>query len=104
MRRGSRTAFPRYPGAARCRGVAAPLLLWAAGAPAGAEFAYNNADYLVLGRVIERLTRQSYEAALEARLLGPLGLANTGMMRWDRTVPHLAPTYFWRDDQNRLIA
>jgi len=70
----------------------------------GAAFAYNNADYLVLGRVIERLTGQSFEAALETRLLRPLGLANSGMARWDRIVPRLAPTYFWRDDQSRLVA
>lgn len=70
----------------------------------GTEFAYNNADYLVLGRVIERLTGQSYEAALEARILRPLGLADTGMLHWDRVLPRLAPTYFWRDDQGRLIA
>ena len=104
MRRCSRTAFPQYPVAARCCGFAAPLLYWAAGAPAGAEFAYNNADYLVLGRVVERLTRQSYEAALETRLLRPLGLSDTGMMHWDRILPHLASTYFWREDQKRLIA
>jgi CubicO group peptidase (beta-lactamase class C family) len=70
----------------------------------GTAFAYNNADYLVLGRVIERLTGQSYEQALSARILRPLGLADTGLARWDRIVPRLAPTYFWRDDQRRLVA
>jgi D-alanyl-D-alanine carboxypeptidase len=70
----------------------------------GAEFAYNNADYLVLGRVIERLTGQRYAQALETRLLRPLGLADSGMLRWDRILPRLAPTYFWRDDRNELIA
>ena len=70
----------------------------------GTAFAYNNADYLVLGRIIERLTGQSYEQALETRLLRPLGLTDTGMAHWDRIVPRLAPTYFWRDDQSRLVA
>lgn len=69
----------------------------------GTAFAYNNADYLVLGRIIERLTGQSYEQALAARILRPLGLADTGMLHWDRIVPRLAATYFWRDDQNRLV-
>lgn len=70
----------------------------------GAAFVYNNADYFVLGRIIERLTGQSYEQALDARVLRPLGLTGTGMAHWDRIVPLLASTYFWRDDQRRLIA
>lgn len=70
----------------------------------GTEFAYNNADYFVLGRIVERLTGQGYGAALETRLLRPLGLAETGLLHWDRIVPRLAPTYFWREDQRRLIA
>ena len=70
----------------------------------GTLFSYNNADYLLLGRIVERLTGQSFEAALEARILRPLGLASTGMMHWDRIVPRLAPTYFWREDQHRLAA
>lgn len=68
----------------------------------GTEFAYNNADYLLLGRIVERLTGQSFERALEERILRPFGLASTGMMHWDRIVPRLASTYYWREDQHRL--
>jgi CubicO group peptidase (beta-lactamase class C family) len=70
----------------------------------GAEFAYNNADYLVLGRIVERVTGKSYEQALAERILTPLGLTGTGMSHWGAIVPRLAPTYFWRDDERRLIA
>ena len=70
----------------------------------GAAFDYNNADYFVLGRIIERLTGRPYEEALAERILRPLGLRDTAMLRWDAIVPRLAPTYFWRDDTHRLIA
>jgi D-alanyl-D-alanine carboxypeptidase len=82
------------------------LTLCCAGASAraaGEAFDYNNADYIVLGRIIERLTGQSYEDALAARILRPLGLGDTGMMRWDRPLERLAPSYFFRDDTNTLI-
>ena len=69
----------------------------------GAAFAYNNADYFVLGRIVERLTGKTFEEALDARILGPLGLTSTGMLHWDRIVPRLAPTYFWRDDRRVLV-
>lgn len=71
--------------------------------PPGEAFAYNNADYFVLGRIVERLTGQSFEEALAARILRPLGLSSTGMLHWDRIVPRLAPTYFWRDDRRMLV-
>ena len=70
----------------------------------GRTFEYNNADYFVLGRIVERLTGKSLEAALAERILRPLGLDGTGMAHWDRIVERLAPTYFWRDDTRTLIA
>ena len=44
----------------------------------GTGFAYNNTGYVLLGWIIERVTGQSYGEALEARLLSPLGLDDTG--------------------------
>ena len=70
----------------------------------GRAFDYNNADYFVLGRIVERLTGKSFEAALAERILRPLGLDDTGMAHWDRIVERLAPTYFWRDDTRALVA
>ena len=69
----------------------------------GAKFNYNNADYFVLGRIIERLDGKSYEQALSDRILRPLGLKETGMLHWDVIVDRLAPTYFFRDDTKSLI-
>jgi D-alanyl-D-alanine carboxypeptidase len=69
----------------------------------GAEFAYNNADYIVLGKVIEAVTGQAYDEVLRARILQPLGMRDTDMLRQSAVLPRLAPTYFHRDDTGTLI-
>jgi D-alanyl-D-alanine carboxypeptidase len=70
----------------------------------GRTFDYNNADYFVLGRIVERLIGKSFEAALTERILAPLGLRGTFMAHWDTILPRLAPTYFWRDDLRVLVS
>lgn len=45
--------------------------------PAG-QFAYGNGNYIVMGAVIEALTGQAWEAAIQAELFAPLGLASAG--------------------------
>ncbi|HEX2211702.1 MAG TPA: serine hydrolase domain-containing protein [Longimicrobium sp.] len=69
----------------------------------GAAFAYNNADYIVLGKIIERVTGKPYAQVLEESILRPLALRNTGMMRHDVILPRLASTYFYPDDTGRAI-
>ena len=64
----------------------------------GTAFDYNNADYIALGRMIERLTGQSFEQALRSEILDPLELRDTGIARQAEIVPRLAPTYYWRGD------
>ena len=39
-----------------------------------AEFAYNNENYAVLGRIIERVTQQSYVDACRKRVFAPAGV------------------------------
>jgi CubicO group peptidase (beta-lactamase class C family) len=43
-------------------------------APLGAHWSYNNAGFTVAGRILELVTRQSYEVALKELVLQPLGL------------------------------
>jgi D-alanyl-D-alanine carboxypeptidase len=69
----------------------------------GSAFAYNNADYIVLGKIIERVAGKPYEQVLEERILRPLGLRETGMLRQDTVMSRLAPTYFYPDDTGRPI-
>jgi CubicO group peptidase (beta-lactamase class C family) len=46
----------------------------------GAEHAYRNVNYSLLGLVIERVSGEGYEAFLRRRLLAPAGLARTGYL------------------------
>jgi len=71
--------------------------------PPGTKFDYNNADYFVLGTIIERICGESYEEVLAERILRPIGLHDTGMLHWDAIVERLAPTYFYRGDLKILI-
>jgi CubicO group peptidase (beta-lactamase class C family) len=45
--------------------------------PPGTTFAYNNAALEVAGRIIEVVTGQTYESAVRALLIDPLGLAHS---------------------------
>ena len=45
--------------------------------PLGQYFSYNNAGFYLAGRIIEVITGQTYEAALQALVLDPLGMAES---------------------------
>lgn len=62
----------------------------------GTAFEYNNGDYVVLGKIIEAIEGRGFEAVLQTRILDPLGLRDTGMLRQEKVVPRLASTYFAR--------
>jgi D-alanyl-D-alanine carboxypeptidase len=64
----------------------------------GKVFDYNNGDYIVLGKIIERLYGKTYEQVLRDQILQPLKLDNTGMLRQSTIIDGLADTYFFRDD------
>ncbi len=51
--------------------------------PLGQLWSYNNAGFNIAGRIIEVLTKQTYETAAKQRLFGPL---------------HFTNTYFYPDD------
>jgi len=44
----------------------------------GSKYRYSNSGYFVLGAIIEQVSGESYEQQLQARILGPLGLHDTG--------------------------
>ena len=69
----------------------------------GKVFDYNNADYIILGKIIERLTAQTFDAALKERILGPLGMAESGMLYQKNVLSNLASTYFRADKAKPMI-
>jgi D-alanyl-D-alanine carboxypeptidase len=68
----------------------------------GAKFDYNNADYFLLGKIVEAITKKTFEAALQEHVLTPLKMRSSGMLRQTAIIPELANTYFFREDIHAL--
>ncbi len=68
----------------------------------GTKFDYNNADYFLLGKIVEAVTNKPFAQALREGILAPLNMKSSGMLRQTDVVPDLASTYFFRDDLNAL--
>lgn len=45
----------------------------------GSKYQYNNSGYYLLGLIIEEVTGESFETALQENILKPLGMKNTGV-------------------------
>lgn len=89
---------PYTPNQLIAKFVSGPLV-----AEPGTAFDYNNGDYIVLGRILERVSGKPFDTLLRERILAPLKLADTGMLRQHEIVPDLASTYFRRDDLDALV-
>jgi CubicO group peptidase (beta-lactamase class C family) len=70
---------------------------------AGKVFDYNNADYIILGKIIEKLTGKSFEGALKERILDRLGMTESGMLYQRNVIGNLANTYLKTDEAKPLI-
>jgi D-alanyl-D-alanine carboxypeptidase len=75
--------------------VAAPGTLWS----------YSNANYVLLGLLLERVTRRAYEDVLTRRVLRPLGLRHSFLPRRRRRLadPHLEAYVPWSDGALRAF-
>jgi D-alanyl-D-alanine carboxypeptidase len=60
----------------------------------GTVFNYNNADYVILGKIVEAVAGKPYDAVLNDMILARLGLKNTGVLG-DEVVRGLAESYLW---------
>jgi len=69
----------------------------------GKEFDYNNADFIILGKIIEKLSGKSFEKVLRKKILVPLSLTNSGMLTQNTIINGLANTYFYRNDIKKLV-
>lgn len=71
--------------------VAAKYLLESPSDGKAGTFRYINTDYIVLSAILEKVTGKSYAQLLEAEILKPLGLRDTGLLRANALVPQLTP-------------
>lgn len=59
----------------------------------GKVFRYNNAGYILLGLVIEKLSGMSYEAYVCEHIFKKLDMKQSGFYSLDEVVPHMAEGY-----------
>jgi len=64
----------------------------------GTAFDYNNAEYIILGKIIETVSGKPYEEILREKILQPLKMANSGLLSQAKIIDKLADTYFYRED------
>lgn len=61
--------------------------------PPGEKFEYSNAGYMVLGAVIERLSKQDYYTYIKEHIYAPAGMTNSGFYEPGKEIPNLAVGY-----------
>ncbi|HLO99955.1 MAG TPA: serine hydrolase domain-containing protein [Fimbriimonas sp.] len=68
----------------------------------GSKFKYNNADYYLLGCIIETLEKKSFTEVLHEKILKPLGMNDSGVDNWYFLEKNRASgyTYFQGEYQN----
>src|SRR6185436_20902384 len=59
----------------------------------GTKWRYDNSGYLLLGDIVEKVSRQSYGDFLRENFFQPLGMSNTGVYRAQLALPHEALGY-----------
>lgn len=69
----------------------------------GKVFNYNNAEYIILGKIIEQICSKTFEQVLNDNILKPLKMTNSGMLYQYNIINGLADTYFFRSDLKRLV-
>lgn len=60
----------------------------------GTKFNYNNGDYIILGKIIEKIYNKPFEQVLKEEILVPLNMHNTGFLHHDSIVQNLDEGYF----------
>ncbi|MEV6235123.1 serine hydrolase [Lentzea sp. NPDC051838] len=67
--------------------------------PLGATFSYSNAGFVLAGRVIEKLTGTTWDAAMREKLFAPLGLTRTGTLPEEALLHRAAVGHVTQDEK-----
>ena len=62
----------------------------------GAKFTYSNSNYILLGRIIEKLSGETYAEFLQKNIFTPLGMTDTGADNGAMILPQRAQGYLAR--------
>ena len=60
--------------------------------PPGTRFVYSDINFIVLAEIVARVSGVPFEQFVEDRLLGPLGMSETGFLPSSRETSKVAPT------------
>ena len=61
-------------------------------APPGQRFIYSDLGFVVLGKVVEKVTGRSLARFAQENIFSPLGMASTGFLPRPEVIPNIAPT------------
>lgn len=70
----------------------------------GKQFSYDNGDYIILGRIIEKLTGKSFAQNLKEKILKSLAMENTNMLATKDIINGLVLTYNIDDSTKMFYA
>ncbi|MEV7623580.1 serine hydrolase domain-containing protein [Actinoplanes sp. NPDC089786] len=70
--------------------------------PLEATWSYCNSGYSLAGRVIEKLTGDTWDAAVRSRLVGPLGLTRTVTLAEEAIMHRAAVGHLYEDGKNTV--
>lgn len=63
----------------------------------GTTFSYDNGDYVLLGKIIEKITGISYSENLSKKILNPLSMVNTNLLSSKDIITGLVQSYTFSD-------
>jgi CubicO group peptidase (beta-lactamase class C family) len=61
----------------------------------GQKFNYNNADYIILGAILEKVTGKTYKQLLQSEILQPLKMTSSGLIDEETVLGRLARGYVY---------
>ena len=70
----------------------------------GSKFSYCNSGYMLLGFILEDVSKKKWEQLMHERILGPLGMTNSGFDFAALKNPNKATGYFVMDGKNNTPA
>lgn len=60
----------------------------------GTKFNYSNGDFILLGRIIEKIYNKPFDVVLREKILIPLKMANTGYLHHEDIIENLDEAYY----------
>ncbi len=69
--------------------------------PRGTKFQYNNTGYVVLGHIIEVMTKRPFDDYLKIHVFNPANMNDTGYFELDRLPKNCANHYIWDEERQQ---